>query len=85
MTITAGSDVIKSYTDANTLSGNALTRWFCSNCGSPIYLTNEKFQGLIILYTGAVDGGIQQVKPGGELFAHNKREWFSGVEGAAKL
>jgi hypothetical protein len=85
MTITVGSDVIKPYKDSNTTSGNTITRWFCSNCGSPIYLVNEKFDGLTILYSGSVEGRSQQVKPSGELFAHNRRDWFQGVEGAAKL
>jgi hypothetical protein len=82
---TSGADVIKVYEDSNTTSGNMLKRWFCPNCGSPIYLENGKFKGLIILYTGCIEGKTKDTKPTGELFAHNRRDWFSGVEGAAKL
>jgi hypothetical protein len=85
ITITSGKDTIKAYEDSNTLSGNVLTRWFCSNCGSPIYLVNEKFKGLIILYTGALDGTTQHTKPSAELFAKNRRHWFPGVDGASRL
>jgi hypothetical protein len=82
----AGSNVPKSYKDSNTISGNTLTRFFCGDCGSPIYLTNEKFKGLVILYSGALDdNGVKSVSPKGELFTHNRRGWFPGVEGAAKL
>lgn len=77
--------MIKAHKDSNTLTGNTLTRWFCGSCGSPIYLENEKFKGLIILYSGCIEGALQQVKPSGELFVQNRRSWFNGVEGASKL
>ncbi|KAF2416558.1 hypothetical protein EJ08DRAFT_99253 [Tothia fuscella] len=85
ITLTEGKDAIKSYKDTNTISGNPLIRWFCSNCGSPIYLENGKFKGLVIVYSGGIDGDLRHKTPAGELFGHNKRNWFSGVEGAAKL
>ncbi|QDS69823.1 hypothetical protein FKW77_010527 [Venturia effusa] len=85
ITITQGGDIIKAYKDSNTLTGNTLTRWFCGDCGSPIYLENEKFKGLVILYSGCIEGDLGQVQPSGELFAHNRRKWFPGFEGAAKL
>jgi hypothetical protein len=86
ITLTSGSDVIKEYKDSDTASGNILTRWFCGNCGSPVYLENEKFKGLVIVYSGGLDDtAIKDGKPAGELFAHNSRGWFPGVEGAAKL
>ena len=85
ITFTSGADKIKPYEDSKTVSGNVLTRWFCSNCGGPIYLTNEKFKGLVILYTGAIDGKTQHAKPQVELFAHNMRHWFTGIDGASRL
>jgi hypothetical protein len=85
ITFTKGGDGIKAYKDSNTLTGNILTRWFCPGCGSPIYLENEKFKGLVILYSGCIEGQLQHAKPGGELFVHNKRNWFQGVEVATKL
>jgi hypothetical protein len=47
--------------------------------------TNEKFKGLVILYSGGVEGAAPHTKPSGELFTHKRREWFAGVENAAKL
>jgi hypothetical protein len=85
ITFTSGADLIKAYKDSNTTSGNTLTRWFCSNCGGCIYLTNDKFKGLIIVYSGSIEGDVRHTKPTGELFAHNSRAWFPGVEGASKL
>ncbi|KAK3064833.1 hypothetical protein LTS18_003502 [Coniosporium uncinatum] len=85
--ITKGEDKVNTYSDSNSISGNTLLRHFCSQCGSPIYLENSAFKGkgLYILYTGCMDGNMQHTKPAGELFGHNRRGWFGGVEGAAKL
>lgn len=86
ITFQAGQDKVKVHRDGNTKSGTVLSRHFCGDCGSPIYLTNPEFEGLLILYSGCVDEEVlKHAKPRGELFADNRRTWFAGVEGASKL
>jgi len=91
LSLTTGAEKIKRYEDGATLTGNKLSRYFCGECGSPIYLTNPAFEGLVVLYSGGVDGGggegeaEKNAKPKGEILAENRRGWFGGVEGAAKL
>jgi len=85
LTYKSGEDKVRVYKDGNTKTGNTLSRYFCDVCGSPIYLTNPQFEGLVILYSGCLDGKEKNATPKGELFAENRRHWFGGVEGAAKL
>merc|ERR1712000_116277 len=81
----SGKDKVKCHKDSNTKSGNELSRYFCGDCGSPLYLTNSQFEGLVILYTGCVDTDAKHERPRGVLFDDNRRKWFAGVEGASKL
>jgi len=85
LTILSGEDKIKCHKDSNTKSGIELSRYFCGDCGSPVYLTNPEFQGLVVLYTGCIDTDAKHERPRGEMFGENTRKWFAGVEGAAKL
>ncbi len=85
LTFKSGEDKLKAHKDSNTKSGNTLSRYFCGECGSPIYLTNPEFEGLVVLYSGCLESEQKNTKPRGELFAENRRSWFNGVEGAAKL
>jgi len=83
--LTKGEDKLKRYEDSDTTTGNTLSRYFCGECGSPIYLMNPQVPGLVVLYSGCMEGKEHHTKPKGELFTHNRRGWFGGVEGAAKL
>ncbi|KAK5255897.1 hypothetical protein LTR40_010817 [Exophiala xenobiotica] len=85
LTFTSGKDKVKCHKDSNTKSGNELSRYFCGDCGSPLYLTNPQFEGLVILYTGNVDTDAKHERPKAVLFDDNRRKWFGGVEGASKL
>ncbi|KAJ7255424.1 DUF636 domain-containing protein [Mycena haematopus] len=39
ITVTEGGEVIRKYDDNDTTSGNTLTRQFCSNCGTSLFLS----------------------------------------------
>jgi hypothetical protein len=47
ISILSGSSSIKKYEDAAQDHGSALTRSFCSNCGSPLYTTNSFWKMLL--------------------------------------
>ena len=51
-TITAGKP--KLYADT-AQSGNILNRYFCSDCGSPIYAQREKTPEIMVLKVGTLD------------------------------
>ncbi|KAF2168776.1 hypothetical protein M409DRAFT_36243 [Zasmidium cellare ATCC 36951] len=76
---TKGEHLVKRYADKNTKSGNELTRGFCSNCGSTLFLMNPAFKGLTILTAGTMDG--ERTQPSMELFPENKYQWLGDVTG----
>ncbi|ROW06760.1 hypothetical protein VMCG_04182 [Cytospora schulzeri] len=43
------------YEDANQDSGNVLTRRFCKDCGSPLYITTSAVQSIIAVSSGTLD------------------------------
>ncbi|KAJ7300871.1 Mss4-like protein [Mycena albidolilacea] len=38
--LTAGQELLRKYDDTDTTSGNTLTRLFCANCGSPLFMSS---------------------------------------------
>ncbi|KAJ7622912.1 Mss4-like protein [Mycena polygramma] len=40
VTITDGQELVRKYYDTNTISGNSLTRSFCSECGTSLFLSS---------------------------------------------
>ena len=43
VTVTSGNP--KAYLDKGAESGMKLQRWFCGDCGSPVYSTGDAFPG----------------------------------------
>ncbi|KAK6967145.1 hypothetical protein R3P38DRAFT_3149811, partial [Favolaschia claudopus] len=55
--LTEGQDLISKYDDKATTSGNTLTRHFCSNCGSCLFLNSPSTASeWITLSPATVDG-----------------------------
>ena len=50
----------KLYVDEETTSGNAVERYFCGNCGSPIYSALPSQPDSIFLKTGTMDDTINR-------------------------
>ncbi|KAJ7491949.1 DUF636 domain-containing protein [Mycena latifolia] len=40
ISVTAGQDLVRQYADSDTTSGNTLTRSFCSECGTSLFLSS---------------------------------------------
>lgn len=83
LSFSKGADMVKEYADKATKTGNTLYRHFCKECGTPIYLRNGSFEGLLVLHTGPMDSTPNGM-PSVELFGENRKEWFQEV-GKAKL
>ncbi|KAK5133663.1 hypothetical protein LTR08_007517 [Meristemomyces frigidus] len=84
LSIPQGAALVRTYADSATKTGNTLQRHFCGQCGSPLYMENAAFPGLVILHAGSMQDGTQQ--PSLELFAEDKYSWVGDVTGkGAKL
>ncbi len=80
--------VIVSETDFQILSGNSNlkhhevsqngTKFFCNNCGSPIFNRNSKFPGLNIIYLGILDNP-SLYKPQVNIFCDTKLGWVDDI------
>lgn len=64
------------------ISGNLRThkvstyasKHFCGNCGTPIYNTNPKLEGLIILHLGSLDCALE-ITPEVNIFCDSQLGW----------
>lgn len=75
---------IKSYSTTSD-SGNKLTNYFCTNCGSNLY-SEGGFAGCKVVRMGLMDGdGLENAKPMLEVFAQRRVTWLKPVEGAADV
>ncbi|KAJ5939267.1 hypothetical protein N7466_002401 [Penicillium verhagenii] len=83
--ILAGEDVIKTYDDNNTDSGNVLNRSFCSNCGSCLFTTST-VDGVtadaVVLTSGTMDfgGGKEDWVPQREFYCKDRATWLPPLE-----
>lgn len=55
-------------------SGNELTRWFCADCGSPIYTSSPSRPEFIYVKAGSLDDPLL-VKPSGQDWAGSMVPW----------
>lgn len=81
----AGEDLLKTYHDSRTESGGTLARSFCSNCGSPLFVTNKAnphIKDAIIVPAGTMDLGAEddQWAPQREVFTKRRAEWLPKIE-----
>ena len=57
-------------------SGNAVTSYFCSDCGSTLYRTSTGFPGVVMIRAGCVDAlDVVDAKPVLELWSRSHIEW----------
>ncbi|CAF3624330.1 unnamed protein product [Fusarium graminearum] len=78
-----GKDLLKTYKQIDTIgSGQAMTNYFCNNCGTLMYRVGDRFPGTSILRIGTVDDFSlheTKLKPVEEHFTKDRVSWFSGV------
>lgn len=74
----------KLYVDEDTDSGNSVERWFCGDCGSPIYSALPGMPDQIFLKAGTLDdtSGFQ---PAFHVWCSTKQPWVSLKEGVAQM
>jgi hypothetical protein len=72
VTFTAGSP--KCYSDSDTDSGGTVQRFFCGNCGSPIYSLVPGQDEIMFLKTGTLDNA-DDFTPGFHIWCDRKQPW----------
>jgi hypothetical protein len=71
--IKAGADTLKQYEVAS--EG---IKYFCAECGSPIYNKNYRFPGLYMVFYGAFTQA-RDFKPAFNVFCASKHEWVDAI------
>ena len=56
------------------------TKHFCTRCGTPIFNTNPKLAGLIIIHLGAIDSHLE-ISPAVNIFCESQLEWVDKISG----
>jgi hypothetical protein len=74
----------KLYQDSDTESGNSVERYFCGNCGSPIYSALPGMADMVYLKTGTLDdtSGFQ---PQFHVWCDSKQNWVQLEEGVPTM
>ncbi|KAI3400578.1 hypothetical protein diail_2780 [Diaporthe ilicicola] len=84
-----GQDNLKTWGQSKTVaSGNEMTNFFCSTCGTLMYRVSSGFPGKSILRIGTIDDfnlHETKLKPQVEFFVERRVGWLSGVEGAKQV
>jgi hypothetical protein len=80
-----GRDNLKFFGQSRTIgSGNLMTNYFCSTCGTLMYRVGSAFPGQSILRIGTVDDfNLHETKlrPRVEQFTKDRVSWLHAVEG----
>lgn len=74
----------KLYADSDTASGNTVERWFCGNCGSPIYSALPATPDMLYLKTGTLDD-TSGFTPQFHVWCDSKQNWVTLEEGVPTM
>ncbi|KAI4162960.1 MAG: hypothetical protein LQ342_003471 [Letrouitia transgressa] len=84
-----GRDGLKTFGQSRTIaSGNTMTNYFCSTCGTLMYRVGSAFPGKNILRIGTVDDfhlHETKLRPRVEQFTKDRVSWLCGVEGTKQV
>ncbi|RAH69142.1 GFA family protein [Aspergillus aculeatinus CBS 121060] len=84
-----GRELLSSYSQSKTVaSGNNMTNFFCSVCGTLMYRVSTGFPGMSILRIGTIDDFAlheNQLKPRIEQFVKDRVGWLSAAEGVNQV
>ncbi|KAL4936098.1 hypothetical protein BDV06DRAFT_114222 [Aspergillus oleicola] len=84
-----GCESLSSYSQSKTVgTGNTMTNFFCSMCGSLMYRVGTGFPGMSILRIGTVDDfnlHEGKLKPRIEQFAKDRVGWLRAAEGVDQV
>ncbi|MDR2011469.1 MAG: GFA family protein [Rhodanobacter sp.] len=73
--IVAGEDTLGDY------AHEGVHRWFCRNCGSPLFATRDAMLNMMRLRIAALDTPYDK-KPVAHIYATSKAHWYDILDGA---
>lgn len=83
-----GQEILKTYSQSKTIAtGNTMTNYFCSTCGTLMYRISSGAPNSPILRIGTIDDfHLQETKfaPQVEQFTKERLSWLPGVKGTAE-
>lgn len=74
----------KVYQDADTATGNTVQRFFCANCGSPIYSALAGQPDMLYLKSGTLDD-TADFAPQFHVWGDSKQNWVDIAEGVPTM
>ena len=74
----------KLYEDKDTKSGNSVSRFFCGDCGSPIYSALPDNPDMLFLKTGTLDD-TSSFDPQFNVWCDSKQNWVELKEGVPAM
>ena len=74
----------KLYQDGETQSGNTVERYFCGNCGSPIYSVVPGSPDMKYVKTGTLDD-TSEFKPQFHVWCDTKQNWVDLQDGVPQM
>jgi hypothetical protein len=74
----------KLYKDSATESGGTVERYFCGDCGSPIYSKVPGNDDVVYLKTGTMDD-TSDFNPQFHVWYGSKQSWVEGAEGTPTM
>ncbi|MBO6557148.1 MAG: GFA family protein [Pseudomonadales bacterium] len=74
----------KLYLDSDTDSGNHVERYFCGDCGSPIYSALPSQPEMLFLKTGTMDD-TSEFAPMFHVWCSTKQNWVDLAEGVPQM
>lgn len=89
LTHVRGRANLTAYGQSRTIdTGNTMTNYFCSTCGTLMYRVGSGFPGQSILRIGTVDDfhlHETKLKPRVEQFVKDRVGWLTGAEGVEQV
>ena len=74
----------KLYQDTATDSGNTVKRYFCGDCGSPIYSAVPSQPDVLFLKTGTLDD-TAGFKPQFQVYCETRQDWVELIDGVPQM
>ncbi|KAJ6586240.1 Mss4-like protein [Mycena sp. CBHHK59/15] len=63
VSVASGREYIREYQDSDTTSGRTITRSFCVECGSSLFLSSPQNKDWIVVCASSLDDQIQEWVP----------------------
>lgn len=78
--------MLKTFMKTHTATGNIGVNYFCSNCGTTMWMDTNSIPGRRIVKAGVMEGEVlSRAKANVEFFSTERIGWVPPVNGASQL